>query len=266
MTEKLVCRRYQRVAYAHTAPKEAIFTRLRCKQWSCAACAKTNQWIWRNWLLKRLPDVSEGWWLLTLTAVPWKRDRWGSMDNIRSNLDRFFKRVRRVFGDIEYVRVFEKHPTSQAIHCHIIICGITPFVAVGCSAKLQPMALGTTTRKGRNGSWAVKTWVKKIAQDVDMGHIADIRRLEGDPSRAAWYVTKYLTKSQEDLHVKGLRHVQVTKGIGSPPESDKGLEWNTAAYITAEMVGHKSTVIDINTGFVIEGDNYWEVKNFYPDE
>lgn len=264
MSEALVCKRYIKVAYAHTGPKDALFTRLRCKQWSCPACAKTNQWIWRNWLIKRLPDVSGEWWLLTLTANRWKRTAWSSMDNIRSKLDAFFKRVKRVFGEIEYVRVFEKHPTSQAIHCHIIIAGITPYVAVGCSAKLQPMAIGILTRSGRNGIWAVKTWVKKTAEALDMGYIADIKRLEGAPEQAAFYVTKYLTKAQEELHVKGLRHVQVTRGIGSIPKR-QDMVWETAAYIVARMFNPNTKIVDINTKAVIDND-YWEQHSFYPYE
>jgi len=264
MGESPICKRYMKVAYAHTGPKDALFTRLRCKQWSCPACAKTNQWIWRNWLLKRLPEVSDEWWLLTLTANRHKRTAWGSMDNIRPKLDAFFKRVKRVFGEIQYVRVYEKHPTSQAIHCHIIICGLSPYVAVGYSQKLKPMAIGVLSRGGRNGVWSIRTWVKKTAPELDMGFIADIVRLEGDPANAAFYVTKYLTKAQEELHVKGLRHVQVTKGIGSP-EKGQDYTWDTAAYIVAKMFAPNTAIKDINTGAVIDND-YWEGHSFYPYE
>lgn len=265
MTERVICTRYVKVAYASTGQKQAILTRLRCKQWSCEACAKTNAWIWRNWLLNRLPEVSDEWWILTLTASSLTRTAWGSMDNIRSNLDRFMKRVKRVFGEIEYVRVFEKHPTSQAIHCHIIITGLSPYVAVGCSEKLQSVAYGVVTRRGRNGVWALRTWVKITAQACSMGYIADVQMINGEPSKATWYVTKYLTKAQADLHVKGLRHVQVTSGIGSPPKIDTDLVWNTAAYVVPQMFEAGTRVTDLNNGKVID-NNYWEVKEFYPDD
>lgn len=265
MTEKLICLKYQKVAFAATGVKKAIFTRLRCKQWDCPACSKLNAWIWRNWLLQRLPEVAEQWWILTLTAHSRTRTLVRSMDNLRSNLDRFFKRVKRVFGEIEYVRVFEKHPTSQAVHVHIIVTGIAAFVAIGCSAKLQPMAIGTTTRGGRNGVWSVRSWVKKIAQECAMGYIADIKPIDGEPAKAVWYVTKYLTKEQGDLHVKGLRHVQVTTGIGSPPKIGSDLVWQTAYFIVAQMFEPNAAITDLNTGKVIDND-YWETKGFYPDE
>lgn len=263
--EAQVCKRYQRVAWAETGHRQAIFSRLRCKQWSCPFCAKRNQWEWRNWLLKRLPEVSGDWWILTLTANSQTRGHWQSLDNIRKHLDAFFKRVKRVFGEIQYVRVYEKHPTSQAIHCHIIISGVTPFVALGYSAKLQPMAFGVIARTGRNGVWAIKTWVKKTAMALKMGYIADIQKIEGEPQRAVWYVTKYLTKAQEKLHIKGLRHVQVTKGIGSPKYADNDLVWCTAAYVTASMVGEKTKMTDLNTGAIID-QNFWEGHGFYPNE
>lgn len=254
-----------KVAFASTGHREAIFTRLRCKLWSCDACAKTNAWIWRNWLLKRIPEVSGEWWLLTLTASRFHREKYSSLDNIRKHLDAFFKRVKRVFGGIEYVRVYEKHPTSEAIHGHIIISGVSPYVAVGCSIKLRPMAVGIEKRGARNGVWTIKTWVKKIAQELGMGFIADIQLIAGEASRAVWYVTKYLTKAQADLHVKGLRHVQVTKGIGSPSKADTDLIWQTVAYVTADMVGEKTKMTDLQTGGVID-QNHWEFHSFYPHE
>lgn len=264
--ERLVCKRYMKVAFAKTGEREAILTRLRCKQWSCEACAKTNQWIWRNWLLKRLPEVSSSWWVVTLTAPPYARTRTQSLATIRGGLDAFFKRCKRVFGPIEYVRIYEKHPSSEAIHVHIIICGLSPFVAFSYNSKRKKVANGVGERGGRNGVWAVKTWIKKTAQALSMGYIADCQKIDNGPEKAVWYVTKYATKAQEELHEKWLRHVQVSRGIGSPPKSDSDLVWETAYFIVPSMVGHKTKVTDLNTGFVIDGDNFWEHTSFYPNE
>ena len=261
----LICKNFRKVAFASTGHREALFTRLRCKLWSCEACAVTNAWVWRQWLLKRIPEVSGEWWILTLTANSQTRSMARSMDNIRSHLDAFFKRVKRVFGEIEYVRVYEKHPTSEAVHAHIIISGLSPFVAVGCSNKLRPMAIGVLSRNHRNGVWSIKTWIKIVAQELKMGFIADIQKIVGDAQKAVWYVTKYLTKDQSAVHVKGLRHVQVTTGIGSPPKIDSEILWNTAAYVTADMVGEKTKMTDLQTGGVID-QNHWEVHSFYPHE
>lgn len=262
MTEGQVCKLYKKVAFSHTGPKEAIFTRLRCKQWSCPFCAKKNASIWRAFLAEKLPAVSQEWYLVTFTAHRNTRGKQSSLRNIRGNIDTLFKRVKRVFGKVSYVRTFERHPSSQAIHAHFIVSGLSPYIALGCSAKLRPMAIACTTRKGRNGAWSVKTWFKINAQDVGIGMIADVRLIEGDVTRAIWYVTKYLTKEQQDLDVKGLRHVQTTRDIGSP-KADKGLEWHTAAYIVPHMFAPNAQIEDLNTGKVID-NSYWEVHNFYP--
>lgn len=206
------------------------------------------------------------WWLVTLTAHSKTRTTLSSLENLRANIDKLIKRVKRVFGDdIEYVRVYEKHPKSEAIHAHFIFRGLDPFVAIGCSSKLQPMAVGVLSRAGRNGVWAVKTWFKKTAQEVGMGYIADAQEFVGNIKIAAFYVTKYLTKEQQAIDVPYLRHVQVSKGIGSPT-FDKNHEWKPVSYLTPEIVGHKTRVTDIDTGFIIEGDNYWEHTSYYPNE
>lgn len=261
-----VCENYLKIAYTVVAPKKALLTRLRCKRWSCAYCAEKNARMWQYWLIKRLPEVSDEWWLMTLTAPPNVRGRVESLEAIRGNIDRLIKRMKRVFGEgIEYVRVFEKHPTSEAVHAHFIVTGVTPYVAIGCSVKLQEMAMGVLTRNGRNGVWAVRSWLKKVSWEVGMGYIADIKKFVGDNKIAAFYVTKYLTKDQQAIDVPYLRHVQVTKGIGSP-EFEKNYQWTPASYITARTFEEPNTEItDIDTGKVID-NNFWEHTGFYPND
>lgn len=259
-----VCKLYKKVAFSHTGPKEAIFTRLRCKQWSCEFCAKKNASIWRAFLKEKLPAISREWYLVTFTAHSNTRSKQASLQNLRGNIDALFKRVRRVFGSVSYVRTFERHPSSKAIHAHFIVAGITPFVAVGHSAKMRPMAVGVLKRAERNGVWSVKTWFKINAQDVGIGYICDVRLIEGEPLFAVLYVCKYLTKSQQDLDVKGLRHVQTTRDIGSP-KTDNDAVWHTAAYIVPTMFAPNAQIVDLNTGKVID-NQFWEHTGFYPNE
>lgn len=256
------CKLYKKVAFSHTGPKEAIFTRLRCKQWSCDYCARKNASIWRAFLKDKLPQVSDEWWLVTFTAHPNLRSQALSLKNLRENFDKMLKRVKRVFGRVEYVRTYEKHPTSQAIHMHVIMSSLAPFVALGCSVKLRPMAIGTTTRRGRHNIWSLRTWFKKTAQEITMGYICDARKLEGDIDRAVWYVTKYLTKALQAFYVKGLRHVQTSRSIGSP-KNEKVSQWFTAAYIVPNNFAPNTAILDLNTGEIID-NSYWEVHSFYP--
>lgn len=260
--EAQTCKLYKRVAYAHTGHKEAIFTRLRCKQWSCEYCAKKNASIWRAHLKQRLPEISEEWYLVTFTAHSKTRSKQASLENLRGNLDILFKRVKRVFGCISYVRTFEKHPTSNALHAHYIVSGLAPFVALGCSSKLQPCAIGILSRPYRDGIWSLQTWFAETCFDVGIGYIVDVRMIEGDVERAIWYVTKYLTKEQQGINVKGLRHVQTTRDIGSP-KGDKELEWHTASYIVSHTFAPNTKIEDLNTGRIID-NSYWEIHDVYP--
>jgi len=261
-----VCKNYLKVAYTVTGTKEALVTRLRCKQWTCDYCADKNARIWQYWLIKRLPEVSLEWYLVTLTANSQTRSTLASLKNLRAGIDALIKRVRRVWGNnISYVRVFEMHPTSEAVHVHFIMAGITPYVVNGFSVKHRPMAIGVTVRKGHVGTWSAKTWFKKNAQELKMGYIADVKPLIGTPEQAAFYVTKYLTKDMQSIHVAYLRHVQVTQDIGKPAFDVKHT-WTPASYITSRTFDEPNTKItDIDNGFVID-NNYWEHTGFYPSE
>lgn len=261
-----VCKRYIKVAYTMTGPKTALMTRLRCKQWSCDYCADKNARTWQYWLIKRLPEVSQDWYFVTLTAHPDTKSEFSSLDNIRRHIDTLIKRVKRVWGDdIEYVRVFEPHPSSGRVHAHFIMSGLTPYVVNGCSIKLRPMSIGVVTRKGRVGTWSAQTWFKKICQELKMGYMANVKRLEGRAELTAFYITKYATKDQGAITVPYLRHVQVTKGIGSP-QFDQNHDWTPVSYITARTFDEPNTVMtDLDTGRVID-NNFWEHTGFYPNE
>jgi len=262
-----ICKRYLKIAYTVTGPKQALMTRLRCKQWSCEYCADKNARTWQYWLIKRLPEVSQDWYFVTLTASPDTRTTIASLHNIRSNIDRLIKRVRRVFGKehIQYARTFELHPTSDAVHVHFIMTGLTPYVVNGFSVKHRPMSLGVLTRKGRSGTWTVQTWFKKTCQALGMGYIADVQHIEGDTAKVAFYVTKYLTKEQGRLNMPYLRHVQVTQGIGSP-EFEENHTWTPVSYITSTTFTEPNTrVLDLDTGFTVD-NNWWEHTGFYPND
>lgn len=256
------CPKYSRVAFTTTGHKEALFSRLRCKQWTCDYCAAKNAAIWAAFLSEKLPLISEDWWLLTITADRYTRSKEASLKNIRDRIDILMKRVKRVFGEINYVRVYEKHPSSSAIHAHLIVSGLSPYVAVGCSSKLRPMAIGVLKRSTRNGVWSVRTWFKKTCGEIGMGYIIDVQQIENNPKVAVGYVTKYLTKSQQDLDTVGLRHVQTSRAIGGP-KNDTEHTWEVAFYITAKMFPPNTKITDLNTGEVID-NNYWEMRDFYP--
>ncbi len=261
--KELYCPNYTRVAYTVEKTGNVKAVRLRCKKWDCEYCAQKNASIWRAHLLKKLPQVSGDWWFLTLTAPPWDRSKMGSFKRIRKAIDILIKRVKRVYGkDIDYVRTFEKHPTSQALHAHFIIAGILPYVAIGSSVKHRPMAVGCHTRAKRNGVWASKTWFKKTCQELQMGRICDLQKIEDDSPKPVLYLCKYLTKSQQDLGIKGLRHVQTTTRIGGPKD-DSNPNWKTAIFLTRDMFGEDAKIVDMSTGEIID-ERYWSEYTLWP--
>jgi len=260
--KEMYCPNYTRVAWSSVGDRNAC-VRLRCGRWDCEFCAKKNAAIWRAHLIERLPDVSEEWWLLTLTAPPWDRSKMGSFIKIRKAIDALIKRSRRVYGEeIDYVRTYEKHPQSNAIHAHFIISGITQYVALGCSTKLRPMAVGVVNRLGRNGIWTSQSWFKKTCQELKMGRMAHLERIDGGVEKPVGYVCKYLTKAQQDLGIKGLRHVQTSRRIGGP-KNDTNPAWHSGPYLTRYTFPKGSQIVDLNTGEIID-DEYWNKYSFWP--
>lgn len=258
------CPRFVNCAYTHVDKHTALFTRLRCKQWSCEFCAQKNQSIWAAFLIDRLPEVADTWWLVTLTAHSKLRTAELSLKNIRDNIDRLMKRVKRVFGEVQYVRVYEKHPTSEARHAHLVLSGLSPYVVPGCSVKLRPCFLAVEERSGTRGTWSVKTWFKKNAQECNLGYMVDISQAISHTGKVVSYVVKYLTKSQQDLSEKGLRHVQTSRKIGSP-KSDTEYSWKVVSFVTARDFTSAQVVTDLQSGQAIP-DDYWNEQDVYPPE
>lgn len=239
------CHRYSRVAWSHQPDNICLLTRLRCKQWSCDYCAKANQRMWRSFLMGQLPLVADNWWFVTLTAHSKKRQQQQSYQNLQRLIAAIIKRIRRVWSDVNYVRVFEVHPSSKALHAHLLVSNLTPFVVPGCNKNLQPCFLGVLVRKGHTGFWSVRTWFKKTAYALSSGYQAEVSPVRD--SYAIHYVVKYLSKDSQRITIKGLRHVSTSHRIGSPSyESTKN--WDVGSFITAMDMLSSEELRDLQTG------------------
>jgi len=258
------CKRYSFVAWTRDTPvrNQVLFTRLRCKQWSCEYCAAKNQAIWRAFLYDRLPKVSDDWWFMTLTAHSRMRSQEASYKNLAHGIDVLMKRIRRVFGKVDYVRVYEKHPASDALHAHLIISNLAPFIVPGCNKNLQRSFLPVILRQGHKGVWALRTWLKKTAQECQVGYQADVTKIAS--SYSVHYVTKYLSKSCQQIDIKGLHHVQTSRGIGSP-KGESNYQWQVGSYVTARDFKPGEEILDLQTGKTLEAD-YWSEFDRYPVE
>ena len=182
--------------------------------------------------------------MLTLTAHSRMRAQEASYKNLSHGIDKIMKRVRRVWVDTEYVRVYEKHPTSEALHAHLEISGLTPFVVMTRYGKTRE-CFPEANRTERKGFWTVLTWFKTVAQECKIGYQVEVEPVQSD--RAAWYVTKYLTKDLQGINIKGLRHVQTSHRVGSPsPESVDN--WEVGNLLTAMDVAPSERVLDLQSG------------------
>jgi hypothetical protein len=257
------CKRYPLCAYAVVSSSRVLFTRLRCGSWSCEYCAGKNRDIWQAHLLTTLPEMNDHWYLITLTAHEHRRSADMSLANIRQNIDRLLKRLRRIYKHVEYVRIYEKHPTSEARHAHLVASGLSPFVAVERAHTGNRTFVPLLERSGHRGTWTINTWFKRAARECGMGYQVKCEAVS-NATKSVGYAVKYLTKSAQDLHEKGLRHVQTSRGIGSPqPESE--YKWHVCSYVTAKDFHAGTSVIDLQTGEEIPPD-YWADFDAYPPE
>lgn len=270
------CKRYSKVFWFYDREeKRVMMGRLRCKQWNCPFCAIVNRQMWRAFFGRRLPSVASQWWLMTLTAPNDKRGRIESYKALSKGIDTLMKRFNRAFGTykidektrkkkrvgVQYARIFEKHPASDALHAHFIISGLSDYLRVDRSKNGKDRYTATNFRKGKRGYWSIRTFTKKTAQACRMGYIADCKRLD-NTSAANRYVTDYMTKDMQDFDIKGLRHVQTTRGIGSP-KGEKKAVLVTGLYISSLSIPDGFKLVDIDTGEIVKND-YWIENGFYP--
>jgi len=252
------CPNFSMVAYRKVAT-DWIMVRLRCKSWKCEYCAEQNRQLWRSFLGAKLEKLNLEWWFGTITAPSWLRTPELSLQAIRNNFDRFMKRLKRVFGKVQYVRIYEKHEKG-AYHLHIIISGLSERVEryksrAGCTAF-------RAVRDSRTeATWSLSTWWKKTLAKCGCGYIADIKQI---PTYAAVkYVTKYMTKSAQDFEQANLRRIQTSRAIGTP-KPERIEIWAVSGAIWG---------IDINWQPFVDADNkkripasYWKDHVTYPDK
>lgn len=258
------CQRYSKVAWKYDPERHrVVMFRLRCWQWSCPYCARENRRVWRNALNVQLPRLSGQWWLMTLTARADTRGRLESYKNLQRGVDVLLKRFKRVFRKVIYVRVFEKHPTSDALHAHFIISGLSDYVRVERSKNGRDAYHSTNFRKGKRGYWSIRTFTKKTAQSCNMGYIADCKALKGERN-AVRYVTEYMTKDAQDFDIRGLRHVATSREIKSPRQRGKNAKILTVGHtIPYSAIPSGYSLIDRDTGEIVNGE-YWIENGFYP--
>lgn len=252
------CPNFSLIVWRLNAAGQPIMARLRCKSWQCAFCEKKNREMWRSHLKKRIGRIGGSWWFITLTAHENTRTPGTSLKNLRDNLDRLFKRVRRVWKRIDYVRVYETHQNA-AFHCHMVVQGLSPRV-LRMEAKNGQEYYRATVEPSGKGNWSVRTWFRRNARQIGLGYMVDVQPV-GTTPEVVNYITKYMTKQAQAFHVPHLRRIQTTERIGAAnPRGEGG--WKAQKAIYGGEIQYQP-LKDLNLKITIPAE-YWRDNVSYP--
>lgn len=255
----LFCPNFQLVVWKFAPGEPAIMVRLRCKSWQCEYCAKKNRELWRSHLKKRIGRIGGSWWFITLTAHEFTRTPGSSLSNLRTNLDRLFKRIRRVWKRIDYVRVYEAHQTG-AFHAHLVVQGLSAR-AVRQVAKNGQEYFRPTDEPGGKNNWGVRTWFRRNARQIGLGYMVDVQPVATIP-QVVNYVTKYMTKEAQNFNVKHLRRIQASERIGAAnPRAQGG--WQVGPVVYGGAVQWQA-IRDADMKITIPAE-YWKDHVTYPE-
>lgn len=266
------CKRYAKVWWLHNREKRRVtLGRLRCKQWACPYCARENQREIRQFLLTTISKMADReWFFMTITARGDTRGRIESYKQLAKGIDRLIKAFNRVWNRVDYVRVYEVHPKSEAIHAHFLVSNLTPFVRVEKSKNGRKKYTPANTRAAKRGYWTLYTFVKKMSHRSGMGYMADVSQVEHGAdgiSNVTRYITKitsYLTKESQSIDIKGIRHVQTSRAIGSI-KARREFTGEIGQAIPYSAIPRGFSLIDRDTGEVIQFE-YWLENGFYPPQ
>jgi len=179
----------------------------QCKMWSCEDCAENNKKLWAK---KVAWGISEYWrqsliaQFMTITNHEYVRgelsikrwpDVWG----------KFSTRFRRAFDNPRYVQIPEKHKDGT-LHAHLVV------------ATYYPIS---------------ERWLKDNMRECGGGYMDTVVAIKS-LNRAAYYVTKYLTKSLEEGEWVS-RRIRTSQHWPTLPQSEQLENWIYVGMACIEM-------------------------------
>jgi len=215
--------------------------------------------MWGKHLRKILPRITSNWWFVTVTASRTKRSEAASLENLRKGLDSLMKRIKRVWSNVEYVRVYEKHKKG-GFHAHLVVSGLSARVQKFATSAGVPYFRPSLLEHGL-GNWSVRTWFSKNASALKMGYMVDVQPLEG-VSAAIGYLIKYLTKAAQDFNFKGLRRIQTSRAVGSPRTAGDET-WRCAPVVFRHNLQEGASLYDASLKLWVPAE-YWRENLTYP--
>lgn len=253
------CHFFSLVVFRQTETGVVVMQRLRCKSWDCPYCAKENRRLWTAHLRRRLPRVASDWWFVTLTAHENLREAETSLANIRNNIDRLFKRLRRVYEKLDYVRVYEVHKKG-AFHAHLVISGLSARIQKHTARNGVHYWRPTLAERGK-GNLSIRTWFRRTCRSFGMGYMVDVQKVDG-LQEVVRYIVKYLTKDAQAFQAKGLRRVQTTQRIGGLRIGGAG-DWTVKARVFRSDLPEGARLYDADRRLFLPHE-YWSENLTYP--
>jgi hypothetical protein len=196
---------------------KAIVIKTQCKQWSCPSCGArlAKQWIAKS--LYGINHIGGQWYFMTLTARSNQRGSEKSLAAFRKGWDKLRKRIVRLSGKFDYVKVHEMHKDGT-FHLHLILNAELPYKPI--YKTHYPMIFDGKIYEEQKVSHYYSKWLKDNAFECGLGYIVDYQPLHNNNAGCAYYVAKYLAKSIGDnaKHwVKGIRRIETSRTF---PKSD----------------------------------------------
>ena len=182
----------------HAGIMRAILFRPNCHKWTCEYCgAQRGRWFMVIAAFGHEHLTSDGTPLqfATITSHRNIRTTTAGIARWRKNWPKLLRRMKRAAATVAYLQIPEQH-RNGAYHVHLL----------------------TTADVSER-------WLKDNAASCGFGYIADIEPIR-DAAKAAWYVSKYLTKDSHLLKwPRYFRRVNMSRNWPRPNPLEKSLEW-----------------------------------------
>lgn len=240
----------------------SLLVRLRCKMWGCPYCTSINRKMWQIHLKKKLPPLGNAWSMVTVTARA-KNHRFGTtLEVVIANWDKLLKRLKRAWGNFQYVRVYERHKSGE-FHAHMLIS----YLPDDCENEAKYKIIRGKRRYRGEAHKTLKfaSWGVGLGFIVDFSPIlhAGINDVNHQLNRVVSYVTKYMTKSLQDMPL-GTRRVQTSRLIGSvKTESNNDDVWLARHFIYEGDITILGKIEDVSRKHVVSYDDFLE-HDVYP--
>jgi len=224
----------------------------------------------------------EGWSLVTVTARGRSHRHGTTLEDIIKNWDKLLKRLKRAWGNFEYMRVYEKHaskndkhgkPQKPRFHGHMLIRFTPPDKELASAYQTYGYALKDGTwAKGKRYRGIAHRQLKNACFGSGLGYIVDlspitVKGTENDEhaiNLVVFYITKYLTKNLSGLP-KGTRRIQTSRAIGRPKSGGDGGDYKIKYYLSIDDIARFGVIEDASRGHSVSFDDFHESDIYPPD-